>query len=219
MSHYNPLIPNPDFKNEAASKCVQKRRSRVANCFDRLQRVLQLAIDENSTTAIFRFDLRFPVIGVEQDTATISRFLESLEADVSEVGRAQNSSPCYVWLKEWDHSHLWHFHVCIFTNGDVFTSGSKPLCHPDNRSSTLAEREATKNMVDRLKRAWANALGVNLGEAAGLVSFPGKPVFHLDAGSPVLLIKFKEQLNRLCDLAKSDANRYGDGSVWFGCSR
>jgi len=213
---------------------LQQAGMLVMNYLKGIHQVMQKAITAHPRTCAFRCDLRFPANGYEPDTAVISRFIESLKAQMKadelrklrENRRIHENQLRYIWVKEQDRANNWHYHVCLFVNRDVYFTlglfhsplvvddGSWDNCFP--KTQEAAER---KNMVDRIRWAWASALGMSIKDTIGLVHFPENATYHLNANSTDFYISYQTLFTRLSYFAKADTKHYGDGTNWFGASR
>lgn len=208
-----------------------QRGSLVVNYLDSINQVIQRAVTEHPRTCVFRCDLNFPAEGYEPDTAVISRFTDSLKAQIKahearklKVGKRVH--PChlrYVWVKERNSSQIWHYHVALFVNRDAyFTLGMfKSMRHGiGNESSEPCTSDTDNtNMSDRIRMAWASALNLNLEDTSGLVHFPKNPTYDLDVNDPEFNIQYADVFYRLSYFAKVETKRFGNGSNSFGCSR
>lgn len=74
-------------------------------------------------------------------------------------------------------------------------------------------------MAMRIMAAWISALGIPRDESVGLVHFPAKRVYRIDANSDGFFFQVSDLFKRLSYLAKADTKQYGDASKSFGCSR
>lgn len=213
---------------------LDHRGAVVINYLERIRQVINKALDTHSRTLAVRCDLTFPVYGVEPDTAVISRFVSSFKAQLkadeqrkAKAGRRVHFSDVnYVWVKERHDSEHWHYHVCFFVNKDAYFNLGviRPMTGSNNADSDMpmlanVEPIAAQNMADRVRVAWASALGMNKADTGGLVHFPENATYHLDTNSPDFDNVYQSLFRRLSYFAKSDTKHYGDGTNCFGCSR
>ena len=197
--------------NEYNGLPILSKFTMSANYLDRLVATMQKAIDEYRRTYAIRFDLTVPLWMGELDTALISRFFASLNAQIQAdlKHRARDGKrvfPCtlrYSWAKEQHTSHHWHYHCVIYLNRDSY--------------GWLGDIGASQgNMAARIKRAWASALGVDVESVSGLVHFCGE--FVLDGDDPWFQVNAGPFFEAISYLAKVVTKHYGDGTKNFSCS-
>lgn len=172
---------------------------------------MQRAVLEHHRTYAIRCDLTVPMWMGELDTALISRFFASLNAQIQadlkrKVREGKRSYPCtlrYSWAKEQHLSQHWHYHIVIYLNKDAYH------CLGDIGA-------ANGNMAARIKRAWASALGVDLESVNGCVNFSGD--FYLDVNDPWFDAQMWKFFEAISYLAKVATKNYGDGAKNFSCS-
>lgn len=205
--------------------------SLISHYLERILNVIQCAVDEHPRTWVIRCELSFPDNGYEPDTAVISRFIDSLKAQIKahearkrrEGKRIHYCHLRYVWVKERASSHVWHYHVALFVNRDAyFTLGlfkSMRDVNSHERSQSSINDSDTTNMSDRIRTAWASALDLRLDATRGLVHFPKNPTYCLDANDRDFDDQFDDVFHRLSYFAKSDTKHFGNGSNNFGSSR
>lgn len=208
-----------------------ERGSLVVNYLEQINSVINSALSEYRRIFVVRFDLRFPADNYEPDTAAISRFIDSLKAQL-EVREERNRRegkrvyPChlrYIWAKERLTSENAHYHVAIFLNRDAyFTLGRiRSWAHEDgyfeewDRFPPSDER----NLSDRIKFAWSSSLDLPYERMRGLVHFPNKPIYDLHQKSFDFDDQYENVFYRLSYLAKLDTKHYGSRSKNFGSSR
>jgi hypothetical protein len=206
----------------------------VVNYLQRIHQVMGKALTVHPRTCAFRCDLRFPAYGYEPDTAVISRFIDSLKAQmkadelrkIKAQKRVHSNQLRYIWVKECDSANNWHYHVCLFVNRDVYFTlglfGAVPVVDDGNWDSPLPktlEAIERKNMAERIRIAWASALGMRVESTIGLVHFPENATYHLNVNSMDFYMSYQTLFNRLSYFAKADTKHYGDGSNCFGASR
>jgi hypothetical protein len=193
-----------------------------------IHEVMQRAVQEHPRTFGVRFDLHFPSGWNALDGDAISRFIDSLKAQIAaDLHRRRQERkdgrvhPCrlrYVWVKEQDASAAPHYHVFIFLNRDAYFSlGNFQVQQTVWEDMPPAQGKA--NMAERIQKGWASALGLPLLMARGLVHFPVKCCYSIDANSPDFEEMFKDAFRRASYFAKAHSKCYGDGSNKFGCSR
>lgn len=172
------------------------------------------AFTEHPRTFAFRVDLRFPDgVEVSSDNAVISRFFESLKAQLkadqanrARVGRVHPCTLRYIWVKERSTRMKSHYHLLILLNNDTY--------------NCLGDYDAPSgNMASRVKRAWASALACSFDALGGAVHFPNKPCYYVNQNSPLFFGMYRPLFKRVSYFAKDRTKKYGDGSNSFGCSR
>ncbi len=206
----------------------------IYNYLRSINQVMDKALAAHPRICAFRCDLRFPVYGYEPDTAVITRFIESLKAQMKadelrklrENKRIHANQLRYIWVKEQDSANNWHYHVCLIVNRDVYFTlgGFSVTSSVDNENwdspvPQTSEAVERKNMVDRIRWAWASALGMSIENTIGLVHFPENATYHINANSTDFYTSYQELFKRLSYFAKVDTKHYGDGTNNFGCSR
>lgn len=234
MSHRHSSNRNLTLYSEATwqGHPVQtKCGTLISDYLDRIHQVIQRAVTEHPRTCVFRCELSFPDNDYEPDTAVISRFIDSLKAQIkahesrkSREGRRIHFCHLrYVWVKERDSSRVWHYHVALFVNRDAyFTLGllksMRSLSVNDYSESSVNDTDST-NMSDRIRLAWASALDLRLSETRGLVHFPKNPTYCLDANDRDFDDQFDDVFHRLSYFAKVNTKHFGEWSKNFGSSR
>ena len=99
-----------------------------------------------------------------------------------------------------------HYHLCLFFNGNAYSS--------------LGNYELGRdNMFNRIHKAWASALKGDTSFVQGLVSIPYNPCYRLNSNAADFEVTFRALFYRLSYFAKVDTKLFGDGSHCFGCSR
>jgi hypothetical protein len=177
----------------------------------RIQKTISRALDEHPRTFAIRFDLTVPLWMGTIDTALITRFLASLEAQIDaelkrrgkKDNRQYRCTLRYIWAREQHLSHHWHYHCVIFLNKDAY--------------HTLGDITAEEgNMAARIKKAWASALGVDMNNVRGLVEFCA--VYYLDRNDPWNEMNLWPLFEACSYLAKVGTKQYGDRSKNFSSS-
>ncbi|MCL1090931.1 inovirus Gp2 family protein [Shewanella profunda] len=104
----------------------------------------------------------------------MTRFLDSLKAQLKAgfLAKLRNTDLCqvhaselfYIWVKEMSGRDKCHYHVCLFFNGNAYKS--------------LGKFELGRaNMYNRIHKAWASALKIDIHQAQGLIHFPENPQY------------------------------------------
>lgn len=186
----------------------------IAGYMDDILKTIDNALLEHPRTFAFRIDLRFPGHIQSSETNVITKFFESLKAQIQADLKSKKKSrgrahPCtlrYVWVKEQYNSANAHYHCLILLNGHAYNS--------------LGDYTANEgNTAARVKKAWASALGISTAELGSAVHFPENPAYTLDAFSANLHPQKRDLVFRASYLAKPNTKPYGDSSNHFGCSR
>ena len=187
---------------------------------DRIEQTIDTALREHPRTMAVRVDLRLPdqvdndmpICFVNTDSGVISRFFDSLTAqiDADNVRKIKLSIrvyPCplrYVWVKEHNQEHKVHYHVLLLLNKDAYSHvGQLPSTKP--------------NLVNKIRKAWAGALRVDAQLAASLVYIPDNPIYYLNLNAHNQTLD--DLMYRVSYLAKKETKQYGKGFRSFGCSR
>lgn len=193
-----------------------------------LKRTVDLALDQYPRSLAFRVDLHLPRRGDLPDyvytNEVISRFIESFKAKI-EYHRSQlrehklHARDCkvrYVWAREVGQVGRPHYHLVFLLNRDAYYSVGKL-------------QSARRNMIARLKEAWASALGLPVVLVEEQVHIPDNATYRIDrnprerkvAGSnrKVLVDELPELFYRASYLCKAGTKSYGDRQRGFGTSR
>ena len=182
---------------------------------ERLQGVIDSALQQYSRVLAFRIDLRFPVgIILPDDHCTnkvIERFIKSLKAKISnnrknarqENKYAHDSVVRFVWTREVGSNGKPHYHMAILLNFDAFNALGKFETGRDN-------------MFNRLEQAWASALGLSVEAVRGLVEIPANSAYCLRRNDPQSQADFFYRASYLCKVA---TKVYGNGQHGFDASR
>ncbi|WP_107947279.1 inovirus Gp2 family protein [Shewanella baltica] len=193
------------FKNGAIEEYLNK-----------ISKVINGVVMEYSKVFAIRVDLRFPDTFESSDTAVITRFFESLKAQLkadyqaklrnTTDGQVHASELFYIWVKEMSGRDKCHYHVCLFFNGHAYKS--------------LGKFELGRaNMYNRIHKAWASALRLDIFNAQGLIHFPENAQYLLCRNQADFTYIYQDLFKRLSYFAKTDTKIYGNGNHNFGCSR
>lgn len=210
-------------------RVIQYPNGLIANYLEDVSELLDDTVTDYARSIVLRFDLCIPNFLSHVDSAVISRFISAMKSRLSADAEKRRRSgvriyPCeprFVWVKEQCHSSAPHYHVAMTLNNDAyFTLGAiRPRWEVELMANGDYGVEQRRNMVDRIREAWASALGVSSAEAVGLVHIPENPVYKIDRNSPEVFEQYACVFYRLSYFAKADTKPYGDGSRHFGCSR
>ncbi len=177
--------------------------------------VIHNAVAEHPRTLAIRVDLRLPMYHQVVNSDLMSKFTESLKAQIradllrkeAQGKRVYRCSLRYIWVRERSSSANPHFHVLLLLNMDAyFTLGDFTVEHG-------------RNMATRIKKAWASALGIKVEQVAGLVEFPKNPVYRLNYYADNFDQVKADLFRRVSYFAKLETKEYGTGSRSFGCSQ
>lgn len=170
-----------------------------------------LSAQFNAFTRVFalRFDLRFPVSMVYQDSSVISRFLASFKSHLVTWDKYRRSQHpigfSFVWCREKNSSQNWHYHVVFFFNKDAIHA--------------LGQCElGLKNTYNRILSAWASAIRVTPREAVGLVHICKNGSYWLDQRAPDFPSQLRLAMDSFNYLAKSTTKDINDGCRNIGSS-
>ena len=187
----------------------------IEQYLQRLLKTMQYTLSEYSRVFAFRVDLRFPVgtqsPGCGYANEVVGDFIASFKAKIEhnrykarQLNKySHNSKVRYVWAREEGQAAKHHYHLVILLNRDAFNALGYYI--PDRN-----------NMFNRLQQAWANALGLTVEEAAGLVHIPLNARYELDREKPEKQAEFFYRASYLC---KSATKVFGNGNHGFGSSR
>lgn len=194
---------------------------------NKINQVVQIAIDEYKRVFAFRVDLRIPVdlddyhmqhrdnpsYRARRLKGEITRFLDSFKSIVQcdliykkRKGRKVCIfKPRFIWCKERNQSDNYHYHVIILLNKDVYF--------------TLGDFNSDKSMAFKVVKAWASALGlIDVNHAKRLVHFPTNPSYFIDRNSSSFESQYEDLFYRASYLAKIETKEYGSRQHNFGCS-
>jgi len=179
-----------------------------------LKGLIDNSITASSRIAAFRFDLRFPKGHLDRSDKVITKFFESLKAQLKakeaktkkEKKRVYPNNLRYAWIRERDTSGNDHFHCVIMVNKDAY-----------GILGNFGNEEG--NMAARIKKAWCSALGSPGLVIDGLVHFSKNGTYYLDKNAKDKKEQEAALFYRLSYFAKNDTKVYGTGKRSFGCSR
>lgn len=182
---------------------------------ERIYTTINRALVDHPRTLAIRFDLRLPDGYGDAGSDLMTKFLESLKAQIKadlyrrsmQGKRVHECNVRYVWVRERYNSDSPHFHVVILLNHDTYHALG---AYSDDQG---------RNMASRIKRAWASALRRLPEHMLGLVHFPNNPLYSLNANSYDFERTKADLFRRLSYFAKLKTKEYGTGSRSFGCSQ
>ncbi|WP_414708949.1 inovirus Gp2 family protein [Rheinheimera pacifica] len=180
----------------------------------KMDSVISKAVSNHPRTLAIRVDLRLPHDYGDVSSSLMSRFTESLKAQIRadllrkslHGTRVHQCNLRYIWVRERESSSSPHFHVLLLLNQDTYY--------------TLGDFSAEhgRNMVSRIRKAWASALSVITVAVKGLVFFPKNAVYRLSLYSNDFCAVRADLFRRISYFAKLDTKEYGINSRSFGCS-
>jgi hypothetical protein len=184
-----------------------------ATYLSQLKTLVDKSTVESTRVMAFRFDLRFPDGYKGEGAQVITKFFESLKAQIKakdaktlkEGKRVYPSRLKYAWVRENDGSITDHFHIVITFNKDAF--------------SVLGKFDSPQmNTAQRIKKAWKSALSCKEESTNGLVHFPQSGVYILNKNDENYDSTYQLLYYRISYFAKNRTKVYGTGKRSFGCS-
>lgn len=191
----------------------------IREYLSRLKQTIDLALEHHSRVLAFRVDLRLP-LGIDlpdyaYTNEVISRFIDSFKAKI-EHNRAKahernpyahDSKVRYVWAREIGEMGRPHYHLLILLNQEAYyTVGWL--------------KSKASNINNRMKEAWASALGLSVDEVIGLVNIPDHAEYRLARDvRPGDVDELPALFYRASYLCKAATKSYGDNYHGFGSSR
>ncbi|MCT8857518.1 inovirus Gp2 family protein [Shewanella xiamenensis] len=183
---------------------------------DKNYRVINQSLIMYSKVFAVRVDLRLSDEYESYDNRAVTRFIESLKAQVKadyiaktkhSDGFVHKSDVLYIWVQETGEHNKPHYHLCLLFNGNAYRS--------------LGKFELGRtNMYNRIVKAWASALAIKTINAQGLVHIPKHSCYFLDKTLPFTkTFELRVLFIRLSYFAKVDSKHYGDRRHHYGCSR
>jgi hypothetical protein len=178
--------------------------------------VIQNASAQYRRVLAGRVDLRFSEdTCLENDSAVITRFIESLKAKLAadlkrkekRWGRALSCDLHYAWAREFGPINAKkHYHVLLLLNKDVYYS--------------LGDFDQIEgNLSAMIRQAWCGAIKLPFPDYQQLVHFPQSSGFYIDRNASDFFDSTQTLIDRANYLAKFYTKQYGDGERSFGCSR
>lgn len=173
----------------------------------RAQNVVCTALTNHPRSFVIGATLRAPAGLLTMPDNAISRFIESLKAQIAadrnramrKNQRAHLTDIRYIWTKEKGTSNFYHYHVMIFLNADAY--------------HTLGNLQSNDcNMAVRIVNAWATALSLFPDDVRDSVHF------SRNGNRKYSVQDFNDLMFWASYLCKSKTKNYGDRSRNFGCS-
>ena len=211
---YNPTLLLTNESHFNRFPILTNHGPLIENYLERMLWVIDNAISEYPRTLAIRVDLRLPQGYGDAGSDLMSRFTESLKAQIRadlhrkdmQGTRVHQCNLRYIWVKERSNSFSPHFHVLLLLNHDAY--------------HTLGDFNAEhgRNMAARIRKAWASALGSELDAVIGLVEFPKNAVYRLNTYSNDFHQTRIDLFRRMSYFAKLNTKEFGSKSRNFGCS-
>ena len=178
----------------------------VVNYLQRSLNVIQTALAHHPRTFVIGMTLRAPSGLVVMPDNVISRFIESLKAQITADRlraartnqRVHQTGVRYLWAKERDKAQYSHYHVVLFLNADAYRA--------------LGNKQADDgNMAARIIKAWATALMLYPYQVRGSV--------HFSKDDCVSQENIPELMKWVSYFCKSKTKEYAGGGKSFGYSQ
>ncbi len=212
-----PQNKNLTFHSQATYQdlpVLEQRGGLIENYLRSIDIAIRRSLAEYPRTYAIRVDLRLPPSKEPISSRVISKFIDSLKAQIradldGRRRRGVRVHPCrlrYIWVKERSEALQHHYHVLLLLNNDTY-----------RRLGDFSAADG--NMAARIKKAWASALMLPLQSLGGLVHFPSNAEYRVNASSLGFDDEYKELFRRASYFAKAATKQYGGGSNSFGCSR
>ncbi len=178
----------------------------IVNYLQRSLNVIQTTLAHHPRTFVIGFTLRAPAgLSVMPDNA-ISRFIESLKAQITADRlkaartnhRVHQTGVRYLWTKERDTAQHSHYHVLLFLNADTYRA--------------LGNKQADDgNMAARIIKAWATALM--------LYPYQVRDSVHFSKAGCVSQENIPELIYWVSYFCKAKTKEYAGGGKSFGYSQ
>lgn len=166
-----------------------------------IDRTISKAMEEYTRVMALRVDLRLPAdphIPLNLDDGLVSRFIESLQAqiDADLIRKAKEGKrvhPCrlrYVSKREFnDGETRRHYHFFLLFNNDAYTFLGKFV-------------DDAGNLASKIAKAWCSALGLEYPTYKALTHFPEKPIYRLVSKEGKQSASYRQLIYRASYLAK-----------------
>lgn len=198
--------------------------------FERISETINRSLSEYLRTMAVRVDLRLPYMPdpnsymdvdspvhfLKIDREVISRFFASLQAQIKydlnskkkEGKRVHGCRVRYAWVMECSMEHKLHYHVLILLNKDTYA-------HLGNYQDVSIR----DNLISKIRKAWASALGGSYESCVNLVHVPVNPIYYLDVNDRNYNSVYSDLIYRCSYMTKDESKPYGNGYRCFGCSQ
>lgn len=208
-SNRNLRVTNKNIFNDLP--IMQYDDGLIINYLSKMYDTIDKAIEDHPRTMAVRVDLRIGSTRSHFNSSIISRFIESLSAQIDATERRKRRQgkrvhKCnirYAWVKEKDTALNQHYHMVLFFNKDAY--------------AYLGNYRNTGNLSCMIKKAWASALDID--DASHLAHIPRNPIYYLDRNSPYFEEDLAKLFYRISYFAKVRTKTYGSRQKNFGTSR
>lgn len=191
---------------------------------ERLEEVIDYALDEFPRTFALRVDLRFSPEWTADDSIcchpntssnVMARFTRSLIAKIKHYRqqriqlefRDYPNRLRYFWVREIDTSLHSHYHALLFFNKDLFRSLGSPVL-------------GSSSLWSMIQEAWLSALRLTEHpEYRSLVHFPESGSYVLERDKPLFGQQYKDLVFRASYLAKEQTKHYSAETRSMGASQ
>jgi hypothetical protein len=191
----------------------------------RIQEVIDLALNEYQRVLAVRVDLHMPLYSAlndlpseanfaDTDEAVISRFMESLKAQIKshlkklerDGKRVRLTSLRFIWSREeCPTTFKIHYHTLLLVNHDTFNFSGAYGCNDSL-------------LVRFVRKAWRSALRFDYPVEDELIHIPDNPFYSLKAKEGNQSDTYCKLIYRTSYFAKYDT-KLNDGKRNFGCSQ
>lgn len=191
----------------------------VEEYLSRLVRAIQRALTQYPRVMAFRVDLTLPRDIEWRDYAdsneVISRFINSFSAKIEHHRsqlreQKQDARDCkvrYAWAREVGMSSgRPHYHLVFLLNHDAY-----------HRPGKLKSRR--RNLVTRLKEAWASALQLSVDKVGGVVHITDDATYRIYRDPEGRMDELPALFERASYLCKAATKPYGGRLRWFDTSK
>lgn len=219
---------NPEFHCErywGGLRTVAKAgRPLVVRYLESICTTLNHAIREHPRTGVLYLTARQPVNGPSDSGEIAGAFISSLQALINADLKQRKRNGwsvlrCRVrliWRTELRRKGEIFYHLAILMNSEAYLPlGGLNGCLDVDSPWWPNQREAIGSMAERIQRAWATALKIEVTRAAELVRFPVNVLERIDSRAPASACGTFERLSGMTKAGNS-GSRYAFQS--FGCS-
>lgn len=189
----------------------------------KIKTTLDKSTEEYPRTLLVRVDLFVPDKSYNNDSGLITRFHESLKAQIEAdmLGRGKMGKRVhlckvrFVWAREFHECGRKHYHVALFLNKDTY---AYPGTYRPSEQGTYIH-----NLAFMIMEAWARTLKRNCEKESEQyypnINFPTPCYMHLNRNSRYYEYEYKKALDWINYLAKEYSKDYTDGQRNFGSSQ
>lgn len=189
----------------------------------KIKATLDQSTEEYPRTLLVRVDLFVPDENYNNDSGLITRFHESLKAQIEAdmLGRGKLGKRVhlckvrFVWAREFHECGRKHYHVALFMNKDTYAYPG--TYRPSEQGGYI------HNLAFMIMEAWARSLKRNSeGDSKKyypFANFPSTCYMHLNRNEMHYEYEYKKALDWINYLAKEYSKDYSDGHRNFGSSQ